>query len=385
MDPEKFFFLVAVIPLIVAYPIVSVMPVPQEQTQGSTRFVTYSATEIGNPVISPTGRQMAYLVSGDLNTQVALMNLDGRHIMQLSQGHGTALLPAFSPSGKFLAYVWRTSEDSQLVVVEIPTARSFVVSGSHKVGTFGWGYNSDKLVFDDTYTGDLVIWDDMESSLRVIHVGMQARYPTFGVSDNQVVFSGRMGEHYNLWSLEVQSGQLDRLTFSAADDEWPQMNPSRDEVLYVQTAENRTTYHIYDFGSGESRMVFRGPYPPPEFGPYMDPIPYVRPEIKPSAIPRWGPDGRHLLFLADSGNLTWRVYIASLDVEYQGQAGYTSGNFSIDAYRRIEQTKGVAVDANWGPDGTYVVVCSKDGSQWSLNLVQLSPGSIMPAYGYGTP
>jgi Tol biopolymer transport system component len=73
--------------------------------------LTTSSKSFTNAVISPDGKKIAALISGSSCScsEIAVMNIDGTGLQQITFGGGLCQSPAWSPDSKMLAYTARSA------------------------------------------------------------------------------------------------------------------------------------------------------------------------------------------------------------------------------------------------------------------------------------
>ncbi len=84
-----------------------------------------------DPCPSPDGQQIAFSIKGEDGTlQIGLTSLDGQQIRQLTRSGDLNMKPAFSPDGRYLAFVRGNSPSVSLVVIHIETGQETVVANN---------------------------------------------------------------------------------------------------------------------------------------------------------------------------------------------------------------------------------------------------------------
>ena len=81
------------------------------------------------PCPSPDGQQMAFSMKGEDGTmQIGLTSLDGQQIRQLTRSGDLNTKPAFSPDGRYLAFVRGSQPNVSLIVVNVQTGEETLVA-----------------------------------------------------------------------------------------------------------------------------------------------------------------------------------------------------------------------------------------------------------------
>ena len=102
-----------------------------------------------SPAVSPAGIQIAYMIWGDGNWDIALVNMDGSGQVRLTSQAAQDGLPAWSPDGRRLAFVsnrggawaiWVMQADGRnpRQIVQIPGSIDGSVRGEPDYLTNGW-------------------------------------------------------------------------------------------------------------------------------------------------------------------------------------------------------------------------------------------------------
>ena len=376
----------SLMPLVLTLTLITSLPAPAHQNDLlGLKIVLPNRQNASDPAFSPDGINIAYVVTQGDSSQLWVTRVDGRRSRQVSSGQGRALEPAFSPSGSLLAYVWETGNDSRLMLAEVQTGISRSVSGGAKVGSFGWNANSSMLVYDDTITGRLRIFRLAEGRTQEVPLNMTAKCPIFGSDDNQIIFSGLESSHYTIWSLDLTSGRIKRLSWGTGDQLWPQLDPAKRRVLYVQFDYGRASLWVSDINGTWNQILFQTPSLeiPGTARSYQ--LPYILPELDVTTLPRWSPDGKYLLFLTASSNNGSNLNMATLNVTIKNEFPYGNPYYQIDLYGPVEQVKMHVEAFSWSPDGKSIALSVNYGTTNELVLLQIEPSRVKPIVGYGSP
>jgi Tol biopolymer transport system component len=228
---------------------------------------------------------------------VFTMNVDGTEWRTIAGLPGAEFDGAWSPDGRQVVY--RDSrrginEDDEIYIVDADGANPRNLT-EHPANDWGpdWSpdgawiaFNSDR---DGVLAGYLVRPDG--SDLRRIDVDGWFEYPSFSPDGTRIVFERPAGGDYDVFTVDLASGEVLQLTDAPGDDGWPVWSPDgssiafsteRDDCLIAaededcwrsgEPGEHRSVW-IMDADGGNQRRVT------PEIGQFI----------------AWSPDGRHLL------------------------------------------------------------------------------------------
>jgi hypothetical protein len=144
---------------------------------------TVNAVE--SPAFAPGGRVVAFSAMRDAKSDLYAVNLDTLEVSQLTNDEFFNYAPTYSPDGKYLVYMARVSGNEKLFKLDLETKKRIQL-------TFGT-YDDGSARFLDA---DTII------------------YPSTATDPSQSIDPdiARNGNIYNLWTLNLKSGELRQYT-----------------------------------------------------------------------------------------------------------------------------------------------------------------------------
>lgn len=143
----------------------------------------------------PDGKSIAFSMSSEGKTAIYTMkSFDGTEVKPLVQGSGLEVEPAYSPDGKFLAFASGRFGNPHLFVRDLSTG------GDTRITFAGW-YNSS---------------------------------PSWRPDGKKIIFAGydREIDRYDLFTVNPDGRQLERITLDQGDNENPTFSPDGRFVLF---------------------------------------------------------------------------------------------------------------------------------------------------------
>src|SRR5262245_53044272 len=201
------------------------------------------------PALSPDGRQLAFVYRGDL----WLVPTRGGRATPLTQHVDTDAYPMFSPDGQWVAFASKRSGNWDIFAV--PTERGAARQLTWHAGVDipqGWSSNGKEILFAsrrDTPNYTIYALDVETLRLRVL---CEDYAPLYGPSlsrDGRTLVYGRYGFHWTrpryqgsaaqqIWLLDIASGKRQALTTNQLQHLWTRFLPDSQEILTVTVSQS---------------------------------------------------------------------------------------------------------------------------------------------------
>ena len=221
-----------------------------------TDRLTNNLADDYSPEWSPDGRRIVFVSEREGNPEIFLMNRDGSKMTRLTDDPADDLDPSWSPDGKQIVFASNRDGNFNLYKLDIET----------------------------------------KSVERLAEGGVADRYPDWSPNGKYILFqSERKDDGINFFSLELATGNIERLTFDHTSSiSHPNWSPNG----YSYINERR-----YD--NGAVGLVIRD-YPNKNL------VPVISDGFKNNTWPAWSPDGAQIIFISNRDGQT-DIYIISKD------------------------------------------------------------------------
>ena len=209
-----------------------------------------TALETWTPDFSPDGKRLTFCYgapdsSGNLVTEIYVINVDGSNLVQLTHDGLFDCASRWSPDGTHLTFMKQSTRTGRGVVATmLPDG-----SDQKELTTDLWG------VFRSGYTpdGTHILWETQEAGFvsvlwimnldgthqkRLTAAPLKAGLPSSPSSD-QVVFMRNQNSPSvvatSLYKMSLDGSNIDQLTqpVSTSHDGWPNYSPSRQKIVFT--------------------------------------------------------------------------------------------------------------------------------------------------------
>src|SRR5216117_1227907 len=291
------------------------------------------------------------------------------------------LAPALSPDGRRLVYMsdaglfsidiyLADAENGRTIRKLVSSTRDPHLESLQFINSAGaWDADGSRFVFGAVVTGDpalrIVKGDngDLIKEIKFPSLG-EIFNPTWSPDGKMIAFSAQVGGVTDLFTYELESGQLRRLTDDPYADLEPAWSPDGSVIAFVtdrfSTSLDALSFGDYQLavidprasGSGQIRQL-----------PHLAHAKHINPQ--------WSPDGQSLYFIGDPGGISnvFRLALSSAAITqvtnvFSGVSGitslspalsvaqkapravfsvYTGGGYSIQSIDNLDATVGTQV------------------------------------------
>ena len=184
-----------------------------------------------NPTWSPDGKRIAFVSERDGGREIYVMNTDGSLQTRLTKGLGNADSPAWSPDGSQIAFVSRRDGRDQIYLMKPDGSNQTKLINSDAFdGNPSWSPDSSSIAFD---RGGEIFVVTFDGKLRRVYSSstMAGFDPTWSPDGQSLAFTGSGVMRTEIFSINLTSTKLTRITENTFDDQQPSWQPfSQKEV-----------------------------------------------------------------------------------------------------------------------------------------------------------
>ncbi len=225
---------------------------------GEVARLTENLAFDGAPAWSPNGRNLAFESYRDGNWEIYLLDIDGLQLTRLTDDPGGDYAPAWSPDGEQIAFTsWRDG-DKEIYVVGVDGSGLLNLTTSPEDDEYpAWSPDGESLAFvsyRDGYAAEIYLMDaDGQGQTRLSHNEVNDWAPAWSPDGQEIVCATYdQGEpfevyheyrsgHYDLCTIDVQTGQATARTLSKRHESNPVIASHRIPVADRQPAQEPAT------------------------------------------------------------------------------------------------------------------------------------------------
>ncbi|GEM_PF-473236 len=255
-----------------------------------------------NPVWSPDGKKIAFFSDRNAETELYLMDKDGRNLkilVGLKNREGIDLIHrsytfylggkdlSFSPDGRYLVFAGEKNERDYLYLYDLKKDKFKKIRiNLNTLSQPSFSPDGEKIVFLGMKGGinNLFLYDLDKGKLKQLNDDpADERAPTFSPADlagKWIVFSREENREYNLALLNTETKEIVPLTDMPGDEIMPSFSPDGKKVIFVADPDGVYDLYLLNLETKEINQLTK---------------------IKGGIFnPQFSPDGKELLFAAFS-------------------------------------------------------------------------------------
>jgi len=274
--------------------------------------------------------KIAFVDNSTGNREIYISDYDGYGAKQATHDKSIALLPRWSPDGKYLAYNSYKMESRflkkdmgkqagpLLYLKDMGSGRITLLSGQPGLNTgAAWAPNSQEIALTMSHMGnpDIFTIDLQGKILRQVVQGYGIDVsPAFSPDGSKIAFVSNRSGSPQVYVMDLASKREERLTYEGGYNTSPAWS-SRNRIAFVSMTGGRFVISSIDpDGKGLKKLTENSSN---------------------SEEPCWSPDGRYIMFTSDRGGGGYHLHLMNANGQNQK--------------RILTSTRGQQTAPCWGP------------------------------------
>jgi TolB protein len=244
---------------------------------GEPRRIGGTSSVMSRPSWSLDGKSVLYTERANARADLYLLPVKGGRKTLLSRQPGLNADARPAPDGTAIALT--LTRDGNTEIYTMSRGKLTRLTETWQIDTSPtWSPAGDRLAFVSARLGaaEIFVMDrDGANAEPLTGLGLNAQNPEWSPAGDQIVFSARDGEKKaDIWSVDVNTRALVRLTSGAGLDVEPSFSPDGRWIVFVSDRSGARDLWVMSAEGGQPRRITNG-------GDY--------------AMPAWSPEGRDAL------------------------------------------------------------------------------------------
>jgi serine/threonine-protein kinase len=207
---------------------------PPQGCEGNMVPLTSNNVEDFDPAWSPNGQQIAYASNQDGDYEIWVMQANGSNPHPITSNSADDFSPQWSPDGSQIVYWSKTGSTSHLYRISAAGSTPEQLTSSSAFDLWpDWSHGGSRVVYTSTsseVSGALALFTfELDSALitPLLDGKYHDQYPAWAPSGQRLAFSSdrEVNGRFDLFVLDLLSGNLQQLTFDAGNNDTPDWQP----------------------------------------------------------------------------------------------------------------------------------------------------------------
>nr|WP_215780310.1 Tol-Pal system beta propeller repeat protein TolB [Paludibacterium sp. B53371] len=242
------------------------------------------------------GTRIVYVLKqGNASYQLQVADMDGARAQTILRSKEPIMSPAWSPDGRYLAYVSFETRKPVVWVQDLATGKRHAAAnfkGSNSAPA--WSPDGSKLAVVLTTTGNselYLVGPDGGTPRRLTFSDAIDTEPSWSADGSQILFVSDRAGGPQIYSMAAAGGAATRLTWQGSYNVSPRLSPDGKTLAYIQRQAGAFRVMMQDMTSGDTRVLSSDPY---------------------NERPSFAPNGQMVLYASVQGGQSV-LYAATLD------------------------------------------------------------------------
>lgn len=219
--------------------------------ENEVRLTRKSGTNL-DPSFSPDGKKITFTSSRDGNEEIYIMDVTGKHQRRLTRYPYADHSPSFSPDGKKIVYVsmrptsgTNTDWNSEICVMDTDGRNQRrLTDHSARDGHPAFSPDGQQIVFESDRDGgcEIYVMDaDGKNIKRLTNNKFTDKDPSWSPDGKNIVFRSRRkgDEGFRIYIMDANGENQVRLTENSIADNYPSFSPDKRYIVFSRVEKDK--------------------------------------------------------------------------------------------------------------------------------------------------
>jgi Tol biopolymer transport system component len=194
------------------------------------------------PAFSPSGRKIAFvreLGRRVTSREILTMRADGTHQRRLTHNSDLDTFPAFSPNGRKVVFTRQVGDQDETFLMNADGTNKRRITDNNVLDYAPvFSPRGGKIAFTSNRNGSAQVFTmrpDGTHVRQLTHLPSGdgcTGFPDFGPEGKRIAFGGIKGEDYELFTIGVKGTHLRQITHNRVDDCLPAFSPNGRKIVF---------------------------------------------------------------------------------------------------------------------------------------------------------
>jgi len=248
--------------------------------------------------------KVVFVSKRDGNKEVYIMDYDGKRQRRITFNDYIEILPSWSRDNEKIVYTSYRKNNPDLYMFHIYTGRTELLASKGANYSADWHPTDNKIVFATTKDGNAEIYTrDMGTGKlkRLTFNRTIDTTPSWSPNGREIAFTSQRSGTPQIYVMDAEGTNIRRITHEGTYHDSPRWSPDGTRLIYVSRIEYRFDLYVYNFTTDSTIKLTEN--------------------AGRNENPTWSPDGRHILF---SSNRNGKYQLYSIDYDGKNLIKLTS-------------------------------------------------------------
>ncbi len=214
--------------------------------------------------------QIVFSSNRDGNPEIYVMDIDGKNQQRLTNNPNDDWNPSWSPDGKRIVFSSERDGNREIYVMNADGGNPQNLSNNPDFdGSASWSPDGKRIAFMSDRDGDFLHFDifvmeaDGGNQQSITNDPFDERHPSWSPDGERIAFSSRRDGHFRsrfgitseIYVMNADGGNQQRLTENLKNDWFPSWSPDGERIAFMSELDGNPEIYVIDADGGNKRNL----------------------------------------------------------------------------------------------------------------------------------